>query len=95
MTYKLGFPPILHQDTAELVRDYFLNITNVDTLLDVNSCARGQAVPESNLDFAVLVKPVTTATEIGNIETAWLNYSANQPTILKYKKSQINFLIFI
>ena len=52
-------------------------------------------MPESDLDFAVLVKPVTTATVIGNIEIAWLNYSANQPTILKYIKSQINFLIFI
>jgi len=34
-----------------------------------------------------LVKPETTPTEIGNIETAWLNYSVSQPTFLKYKKS--------
>jgi len=87
MTYKPSFPTMLHQDTAELVRDYFLTMSNVDTVLVVNSCARGQAVPESDLDFAVLVKPETTPTEIGNIETAWLNYSVNQPTFLKYKKS--------
>jgi predicted nucleotidyltransferase len=87
MTYKPRFPTMLHQDTAELVRDYFLAMSNVDTVLVVNSCARGQAVPESDLDFAVLVKPETTRTQIENIETAWLSYSVNQPTFLKYKKS--------
>jgi predicted nucleotidyltransferase len=87
MTYKPSFPTILHQDTAELVRDYFLAMSNVDTVLVVNSCARGQAVPESDLDFAVLVKPETTPTQIENIETAWLSYSVNQPTFLKYKNS--------
>jgi predicted nucleotidyltransferase len=87
MTYKPSFPTMLHQDTAELVRDYFLAMSNVDTVLVVNSCARGQAVPESDLDFAVLVKPETTPTQIENIETAWLSYSVNQPTFLKYKNS--------
>ena len=87
MTYKPSFPTILHQDAAALVRDYFLTIPNVDTVLVVNSCARGQAVPESDLDFAILVKPGTTSTEITNMEATWLNYSLNQPTLLKYKSS--------
>jgi predicted nucleotidyltransferase len=77
----------MHQDAAELVRGYFLTLPNVDTVLVVNSCARGQAVPESDLDIAILVKPETTANEIKNILTAWLTYSAAQPAILKYKKS--------
>jgi predicted nucleotidyltransferase len=87
MTYKPSFPTTLHQDTAELVRDYFLAMSNVDTVLVVNSCARGQAVPESDLDIAVLVKPQTTPAQIENIETAWLSYSVNQPTFSKYKNS--------
>ena len=61
MTFKPSFPTKLHQDTAELIRDYFLTIPNVDTILIVNSCARGQAVPESDLDFAILINPDTTA----------------------------------
>ncbi len=69
MTFIPKFPTRLHQDTAELIRDYFLTISNVDTVLVVNSCARGQAVPESDLDFAILVKPGTTVTEIKNIHT--------------------------
>ena len=87
MKYRASFPTPLHQDTAELVRDYFWNVPNVDTILVVNSCARGQAVPESDLDFAILVKPDTTPSEIKRIETAWLNYSVTQPAFLKYKGS--------
>lgn len=59
MTFRPSFPTKLHQDVAELVRDYFFTIPNVDTVLVVNSCARGKAVPESDLDFAILIKPNT------------------------------------
>lgn len=86
MIFKPGFPTNLHQDSAELVRDYFLKIPNVDTVLVVNSCARGQAVAESDLDFAILVNPDTTLAEIKNIETEWQIYSETQPTFLKFKQ---------
>ena len=87
MTLVPQFPTRLHHDSAELVRDYFLSISNVDTVLVVNSCARGKAVPESDLDFAILVKPGTTVNEIKNIHSSWLTYAATQPTFLSYKKS--------
>jgi hypothetical protein len=87
MTFIPKFPTRLHQDAAELIRDYFLKISNVDTVLVVNSCARGHAVPESDLDFAILVEPITTAIETKNIHSAWLTYSATQPTFLKYRQS--------
>nr|WP_294859351.1 nucleotidyltransferase domain-containing protein [uncultured Fluviicola sp.] len=87
MTFKPTFPTSLHQDTAGLVKDYFLTIPKVDTVLVVNSCARGHAVPESDLDFAILVKPGTTKTEIEIIEAAWQTYYNTQPTFLKYKQS--------
>lgn len=87
MTLAPKFPTSLHHDSAESIRDYFIQIPNVDTILIVNSCARGQAVPESDLDFAILVKPETTAQEIIDLEVSWLSYSETHPTILKYKKS--------
>ena len=87
MAFKPGFPTKLHQDTAELVRDYFLAIPGVDTVLVVNSCARGQAVPESDLDFAILTEPDTTLTKVKNIESSWKIYLETQPTFLKYKQS--------
>jgi hypothetical protein len=87
MIFKPSFPTTIQHDSAELVRDYFLTIPNVDTVLVVNSCARGQAVPESDLDFAILVNPDTTPTEIKKIEADWRIYSETQPTFLKYRQS--------
>ena len=52
MLLKPVFPTKLHQDAAEEVREYFKNVPETDTVLVVNSCARGQAVAESDLDFA-------------------------------------------
>jgi predicted nucleotidyltransferase len=81
------FPTTLHQDSAELIRDYFSAIPAVDTVLVVNSCARGQAVPESDLDVAILVKPGTTAADIKGMDHSWQIYLENQPTFLKYRQS--------
>jgi hypothetical protein len=85
--FKPSFPTKLHQDAAELVRDHFLVIPGVDTVLVVNSCARGQAVSGSDLDFAVLMEPGTKPGKIRNIENAWQIYSETQPAIIKYKQS--------
>jgi predicted nucleotidyltransferase len=86
MKFEPVFPTKLHQAAAGLVRDYFLTIKNVDTVLVVNSCARGQAIPESDLDFAILVTPGTSKEEIKEIENNWQSYNSNQSTILEYKK---------
>ena len=87
MTFKPNFPTKLHHDTAELIRDFFLAISAVDTVLVVNSCARGQAVPESDLDFAILTQPGTTLSEIINIQSSWEIYLETQQTFLKYRQS--------
>ena len=93
MESRLSFPTLLHQDVAELICNYFSATSKIDTVLVVNSCARGQAVAESDLDFAILVQPNTTTNEIKNIEDQWLNYSVNHPTIIKYKNlSEFNHL---
>ena len=81
------FPTPLQQNAAECVRDYFSVIPNVDTVLVVNSCARGQAVPESDLDFAILVKPETSLDEKTKIETDWQTFAETRPALLKYKHS--------
>lgn len=81
------FPTILHRESAEIITDYFSKISSIDTVLTVNSCARKQAVPESDLDFAILVKPATTPAEMKEIERCWKLYEECQPKILKYKQS--------
>ena len=87
MTRKPVFPTKLHQDTAELIRDYFLTVPGVDTVLVVNSCARGQAVPESDLDFAILTKADVTPDEAKKIESYWQTYLSTQPLFSKFKES--------
>lgn len=81
------FPTNIHKDCAGLIADYFSKLSSIDTVLVVNSCARGQAVPESDLDFAILAKPGTTPAEITAIEHAWQLYQEKQPTIITYKQS--------
>ena len=94
MMFKPAFPTKLHQDVAELVRDYFHETNSIDTVLVVNSCARGQAIPESDLDFAILTKPGVSPAERMSIETSWQSYSETQPTLLQYKQSNIiNYII--
>jgi predicted nucleotidyltransferase len=87
MIRKPIFPTKLHQDTAELIRDYFLAIPGVDTILVVNSCARGQAIPESDLDFAILINPGMTPSEVKEIEGSWKIYLETEPTFLQYRQS--------
>jgi predicted nucleotidyltransferase len=87
MTFVPVFPTILHKGIAEIVRDYFLRMSSVDTVLIVNSCARGQAVPESDLDFAILVKPETSKNEKIKIESLWQSYMESEATILHYRRT--------
>ena len=81
------FPTSLHQQAAESVRNYFAGIQNIDTVLVVNSCARGKAAPESDLDFAILAAPGLMPAEINAIEANWQMYAETQPAIMKYKQS--------
>jgi hypothetical protein len=84
---SLKFPTKLHLDAAETANEYFLNISTVDTVLIVNSCARGHAVAESDLDLAILVAPGTSDNEMKKMLAAWQSYSANAPAILKFRQS--------
>src|SRR5436190_17124654 len=81
------FPTLLHQDAAMAAAQYFLNIENVDSILVVNSCARGLATPESDLDMAILVKPGTTADDMKVIERAWQTYARSNEAISSYRQS--------
>lgn len=81
------FPTPLHQQAANVVTDYFLSRSDIDTILVVNSCARGQAVPESDLDFAILAKSDLSIAKLQSIENQWLSYRETQSAYLAYKKS--------
>jgi predicted nucleotidyltransferase len=84
---RLGFPTQLHQQVAELVRDSISAETAVDTVLVVNSCARGQATPESDLDMAILMPPTTTADAVLALEEHWRNYLEGQALVKEFKQA--------
>lgn len=83
----LGFPTSLHQQVAALVNESVRAETPVDTVLVVNSCARGQASPESDLDMAVLMPATTTAEEILTLEEQWRAYFAAQRVVMQFRQA--------
>ena len=87
MINKAIFPTQLHAAVAKNIQGFFADQGIVDTVLAVNSCARGQAVPESDLDFAILLKAKFTKSDRKKLENEWLKFSRTNKSILSYKAS--------
>src|SRR5512144_1242880 len=81
------FPTTDHENVADIVLSFFKKHSEVDTVLVVNSCARGQAVPESDLDMAVLVHPGMPGEEVARLEVLWRQELAANEVLLRYQKS--------
>jgi predicted nucleotidyltransferase len=87
-TSALGFPTTRHEQVAQLAHGFFkTHPHHVDTVLVVNSCARGQAAPESDLDLAVLVTPSATVQDVQNLETRWHAFVKGEPAIIEFRQS--------
>jgi predicted nucleotidyltransferase len=84
---ELNFPTGLHRQTVEEIKDFFLKQENIDTILLVNSLARGKATPESDIDIAILVSQTTTAGEIARLYSSWNNFSNSNSTLNLYRDS--------
>jgi predicted nucleotidyltransferase len=86
MDFKLSFPTPQHQQVAEIAGEFFAARPEVDTVLVVNSCARGQATPESDLDMAILVSPATSAQAMRDLEAQWLAYASAHEHVSAFKQ---------
>jgi predicted nucleotidyltransferase len=71
-----SFPTLIHQRAAEAVINFFRPYDHVEAVLVTNSCARGTATSESDLDMAVLISPDTSTTERLGLEKSWQAFSA-------------------
>ena len=57
MNDTVSFPTSHHADAAQEVTSFVAGRTGGGAVLLIASCARGMAVPESDLDMVVLVAP--------------------------------------
>jgi predicted nucleotidyltransferase len=87
MTLQLRFPTLLHEQAAETAYQFFHPQPGVDTILVVNSCARGQGIPESDLDMAILVRPDIHLEEVNCLETAWRKELAGSEILQTFQAS--------
>jgi predicted nucleotidyltransferase len=83
----LSFPTPLHQEVAEMAADFFAGRALVDTVLVVNSCARGRATPDSDVDLAILVNAETSGDEMQALEGSWRDFAATQPLVGRFRQS--------
>ena len=84
---SLAFPTARHQFIADLAASFFKGQAEVDTVLVVNSCARGQAAPESDLDLAVLVTPAVAAERCRQLEMAWLSFCEANTEVVEFRRA--------
>ena len=71
MVHCARFPTPLHQQAAETIVAFFSSCSGVDSVLLVNSCARGVATAESDLDIAVLVSRELSTSDRHSLEQQW------------------------
>jgi predicted nucleotidyltransferase len=79
MTQWALFPTPLHHQAAEAIVAFFCSRPGVDAVLLVNSCARGVATADSDLDLAVLVSPALCAEDRRTLEQQWQQVYASEP----------------
>ncbi|HEX6292847.1 MAG TPA: nucleotidyltransferase domain-containing protein [Herpetosiphonaceae bacterium] len=76
MSNRAPFPTPLHQQAAEAIVEFFRPCSGVDAVLLVNSCARGVATADSDLDIAVLVAPALSTSDRHSLEQQWQQFFA-------------------
>lgn len=86
MLNKFAFPTLIHQQSSETIVENFSCLPQVHAILLVNSCARGVAVPESDLDMAVLIDAKTTHEDQLALENTWRKLYTTHPIFAEIKK---------
>jgi hypothetical protein len=86
-TALIQFPTAAHSALSMLAVDFFTPHPIVDTVLLLNSCARNQAAPESDLDMGVLVKPSAPRQDVEALEVEWRQHTADNLLVRQYLSS--------
>ena len=84
---EIIFPTGSHRQATEVVKDFFVEQQNVDTILLVNSLACGKATPDSDIDMAILISETANKAEIIELDNSWQDFLNSDPTLNQYIKS--------
>jgi predicted nucleotidyltransferase len=87
MRERINFPTPLHQEATETIVHFCQRLPSVDAVLMVNSLARGQGTPQSDLDMVVLVPAGVLASERVELEAEWTAFRHNDPTLQRFHQS--------
>ena len=87
MSSPLRFPTPLHREVADLALNFFSTHAYVDTILVVNSCARGRAVAGSDLDMAVLITTTAPSQEVQSLTMEWQQFMATDPKVHRLRST--------
>lgn len=91
----LSFPTPLYQQAAESIAQYLSTAPEVDTVLVVNSCARGKATPESDLDMGVITVEGTSFDAVARLKQQWRQAVAELPPVQGFKQSGRNAYVHL
>lgn len=79
------FPTKLHEHAANVVSEFLRDAPEIDTVLVVNSCARGKAVPESDLDMAALAREDVPPESQRRLEAGWLDFVRHHAELDRFR----------
>lgn len=84
---EIKFPTEMHKQTVERIENYFIDQKDIDTILLVNSLARGKANDKSDIDMAILVTPDTGHHKISQLKNSWQTFLETDHKLNQYRNS--------
>jgi predicted nucleotidyltransferase len=85
MTLNAAYPTAQHSDAASVITAFFAHNYDIESVLLLNSCARGKATRDSCLDIAVLARPEWLLGHEKRLETDWAAFEDHDATIRALK----------
>ena len=87
MRFQMTFPTAIHEAAAQTIVGFWREHPQTAAVLLTNSCARGVAIAESDLDMNVLIAPAIAPAEIAGLEAQWRTFLATQPIFAQLKQN--------
>ncbi|MBP8251621.1 MAG: nucleotidyltransferase domain-containing protein [Herpetosiphon sp.] len=86
MQFQMAFPTTIHQRAAETICAFWQQHEQTAAVILTNSCARGVATPESDLDCVILLHDACSANDQTMLEAQWHDFYATEPIFQQLKQ---------